>query len=865
MDLEEKDLKKIEWLLKKEEESNEDVNTDYNPNYENVTKFNTERTIIDNVDHKTFETLSEDIMELLDTSIAVYEKNGDYAYGQFNSTWCQLMDSSSFNLCNTTNTKKALTCGEWLCHENCWHDSAKECIKTGEPTDIECVGGIHLYAEPIKAKNKIIGSINIGYGDPPQDEQTLIELAKKYNIDKKEIFKRSKDYKSRPLFIIKNAKKRLRTVALLIGQIIENNQHKEQYHEINKDLLSQNEEYETLNEELRQANHELLTTKQSLEKSEELLNATGSMAKVGGWELNLKTNEVEWTKATAEIHEVPEGYVPKLDEALKFYPGDTKHIIRNAVTQALEKGIHYDLTVPFRTAKGRNIWVRAIGKPVFKKGKCVRLHGTFQDITETHTTQLELQEREALLKRTESIANIGSWDWDIASDTVTWSDELFRIFGRNQQKGAVSYAEHHKVYTPESMKILDESVQQTIKSGKSYDIDVNIIRSNGEIAHCVARGYAKKNVNDQVVGLYGSFQDLTHRKTLEERLKDVVDSSPFPLAIADTQDQHIFYWSQSAIKMFGHTPDKVEEWFRLAYPDPIYRKDVIERWKPFVEKAANSKEALNTGEYDISCKNGSVKTCDIYINLIPGYMVVTMNDITEKKESELILKEVNEELASQNKEYENLNEELQQTIEELQLAKEKAEESDRLKSAFLANMSHEIRTPMNGILGFTNLLNKPELSGEKQEKFIAVIQESGNRMLNTINDIIEISKIEAGDIKPVYEKVNINEQLEYYYEFFKPEVDNKGMELLVNIMLEDNKATIITETSMFHSIFTNLIKNAIKYSDGGSVEFGYNLHKQNELKFYVKDTGIGIAKEKYDVIFDRFMQACALNEARSLN
>jgi PAS domain S-box-containing protein len=124
----------------------------------------------------------------------------------------------------------------------------------------------------------------------------------------------------------------------------------------------------------------------------------------------------------------------------------------------------------------------------------------------------------------------------------------------------------------------------------------------------------------------------------EERLHTVIDQSPFPVAFADTNDEKIIYWSQSAIKMFGHDPKTVSEWYELAYPDPVYRKQVLNHWKPFKKKASKSKKAINTGEYDICCKNGTVKICEIYAQFIPGNLVITLNDITERKQAEEILR-----------------------------------------------------------------------------------------------------------------------------------------------------------------------------------------------------------------------------------
>ncbi len=193
---------------------------------------------------------------------------------------------------------------------------------------------------------------------------------------------------------------------------------------------------------------------------------------------------------------------------------------------------------------------------------------------------------------------------------------------------------------------------------------------------------------------------------------------------------------------------------------------------------------------------------------------------------------------------------------ELQLiaAKEKAEESDRLKSAFLANMSHEIRTPMNGILGFSSLLKNPDLEGEKQIEFIEIIQKSGTRMLNIINDLINISKIEAGQMEILLGKINMNDQLKFMYNFFHAETSKKGLEFSMVCPLPDDQTTIISDGEKVYAILTNLIKNAVKFTKKGSVEFGYTM-KDQVLQIYVKDTGIGIPDSMKETIFDRFFQA----------
>ena len=186
-------------------------------------------------------------------------------------------------------------------------------------------------------------------------------------------------------------------------------------------------------------------------------------------------------------------------------------------------------------------------------------------------------------------------------------------------------------------------------------------------------------------------------------------------------------------------------------------------------------------------------------------------------------------------------------------AKLKAEESDRLKSAFLANMSHEIRTPMNGILGFTELLKEPLLSGSEQLQFIRIIERSGERLLNIINDIINISKIEAGQAEISVSETNVNEQLDYIYLFFKPKAEQKGVQISCKTSLSNADAILKTDKEKIYAILTNLVNNALKFTKTGSIEMGCE-KKGRFIEFFVKDTGSGISREHKKIIFERFRQ-----------
>lgn len=211
----------------------------------------------------------------------------------------------------------------------------------------------------------------------------------------------------------------------------------------------------------------------------------------------------------------------------------------------------------------------------------------------------------------------------------------------------------------------------------------------------------------------------------------------------------------------------------------------------------------------------------------------------------------------------NLEELVQERTKELVKAKNEAEKSDKLKSAFLANMSHEIRTPMNGIFGFTRLLKELNLKGEPNE-YINIIEQSGVRMLNLINDIIDISKIESGLVKTDIKTSNLSELIKYIYTFFKPEAKSKGIQLSLNNSISGKDIIIKTDYEKIYAVLTNLVKNAIKFTETGTIEFGYYLkHDENNttvIEFHVKDSGIGVPKDKQQNIFDRFMRADIHNE-----
>jgi len=273
----------------------------------------------------------------------------------------------------------------------------------------------------------------------------------------------------------------------------------------------------------------------------------------------------------------------------------------------------------------------------------------------------------------------------------------------------------------------------------------------------------------------------------------------------------------------------------------------------------------------IQRRNGKIAEvefiCNVYLVNDTKVIQCNIRDITDRKRaenallvSEQNLKEQNSNFRDLNKEYADLNEELTESIDLIQhinndliIAKLKAEESDHLKSAFLANMSHEIRTPMNAIMGFSELILGLELANENLNNYAQIINASTQQLLTIISDIIDISKIEAGQFTVDIESVDVTTLLDELFDIYKKVVDCKNLKLHLSTDHPENLLPIQTDRNRVKQIFCNLLNNAIKFTREGEIEFGYKM-RANFVEFYVSDTGIGISKDNQPLIFERFTQ-----------
>lgn len=286
-------LRSIAWLLEKVPEQ-----SPYQPSYGDLVALNTHRVIAGAVGGKLLNDIVAEYLDVLGTSAAVYEQNGDYALGIFSSGWCRTLDQASRRLCGTDDNRDALACGKWHCHESCWRDASKVSIETGEPVDVECKGGIRLYAVPVWAGEEIVGSMNFGYGNPPTEPRKLQEIAEQYGVGVEQLKELAAAYESRPPFIVEHAKERLLTAARLVGEIIRRSRTeaamREAYGEVEGQVRVRTAELTAANEGLRVEIAERRRAEEMLRKAHEQLNAKAR-------ELQAQVDELErFRKATVQ-------------------------------------------------------------------------------------------------------------------------------------------------------------------------------------------------------------------------------------------------------------------------------------------------------------------------------------------------------------------------------------------------------------------------------------------------------------------------------------------------------------------------------------------------------------------------------------
>lgn len=666
------------------------------------------------------------------------------------------------------------------------------------------------------------------------------------------------------------------------------------------ELQKQNEEYEALNEEYLVQNQDLIQLSDELsEKNRLLLQSKDRFINlfeqnpVPLWEQDfsrviklLKEKKAETKYLKKYLDENP-NFVEKCIKNIKILNANKAALELFGVKNTEELKIHLGKTnskkalevlkkelvsigETKKTFSGETELIGKDGSPIlaFIKSVIIDDYGTsiasVIDVTAERNATNELKKAKEIAEKSENslneaqkIAQIGSYELDFSTGFWNSSPALNDLFGidENYNRNIPGWLE---IIYPEDLEMMTQYLEKNIIENKEeFSKEYRIIRNaDKQIRWVHGLGKLEMDHKGNLKKMIGTIQDISEKRQI---LQDLIIAKEN----AEESEKNLKKRAKELLGLFTlHQLTEKNTDSEIIYKTLI--NDIIPKSMQYSDKVYCKLEINN----QIFCNSDNCKICNSKVCKIPeGKKQLSEKIYVNKREIGELIIFYTENLPFIEPYETNLIEAYAQKIsvfldrrdlfEKLIISKEKAEESDRLKTEFIQNMSHEIRTPMNGILGFSELLENPDLSHEKRKKFIEIIRSSTHQLLHIIDDLMEISVLETKQIKAEENPVCLNDLLHELFAVFNLKATNKNISLVLKNGLTNQESTILTDKNKLNKVLSNLLENALKFTNEGFVELGYQLNKDSEpaeMEIYVKDSGIGIKPEKQQLIFDRFSQ-----------
>ncbi len=686
-------------------------------------------------------------------------------------------------------------------------------------------------------------------------------------------------------------------------------------------------------------------------------------ANIGTWDWNIETGELYWTERIAPLFGYAEGELEtSYDNFLAAIHPEDRQAVVDAVNACVNDGAPYEIEHRVVWPDGTVRWLLERGAVMRNaSGKAVQMLGVVQDIDDRKRAELQLATRERELREAQTLARIGNWAADMATGTLQWSDEIYRIFGYEPGAFTPTVEAFLAAVHPDDLDKVRESEQRAEQSGR-HDVVHRIVRPDGTIRHVHELAQPKFDAGGKLIGLSGTVQDITELVEAENRLRETEER--FVFAVEGAGDG-VWDWnmrtgdmlfSRLYLAMLGYEenelPHRVETWESSVHPDDM----------PGVSGALEAYLAGRVQNYRVElrlrCKDGSYKWILCRGRVVsrdktgkPMRMIGIHSDISRSKAAEerLVLFRRIFEASNQgigitdaegrmiymNRAHEEMhgyrfNEvegkpfaiflpdeakgalgkavqaaivnqqgwsgthfalrkdgssfvqesnvgvvldeaghvqylfniftdytaELQR-MNELTEAKESAERANQAKSEFLSSMSHELRTPMNGILGFAQLLEFDDDLTPDQQDNVQEILKAGRHLLELINEVLDLAKVESGRIDLSLEGVEVCPVVEECLALVEPLAEQNTIQLS-HAGLEG--AVVRADRTRLKQVVLNLLSNAIKYNrPGGSVRIEIRAEGSDWLQLRVSDTGLGVAPEMQAMLFEPFNRLGAEN------
>lgn len=580
---------------------------------------------------------------------------------------------------------------------------------------------------------------------------------------------------------------------------------------------------------------------QEAEASKERLRRGQFYANIGTWDWNIQSGELFWTERIAPLFGHSTGDLETTyDNFLAAIHVDDRQAVIDAVAACVDHDTPYDIEHRVVWPDGTVRWLQERGGVKRDpSGKPMQMLGVVQDIDDRKRAELALAERELQLREAQALARIGNWTANIVTGELSWSDEIYRIFGHQPGSFAPSIEAFRTAIHPDDHELVEESEMRAQITG-IHDVIHRIVRPDGTVRHVHELAQAENDASGKLIRMSGTVQDITERMQAKALLRETEDR--FTFAVEGAGDgvwdwdmrSNAMKFSRLYMAMLGYVenelPNHADTWTSSVHPDDLER--ITQNLQDYL---AGKSQAYHV-ELRLRCKDGDYKWILCRGKLVerdkggnPVRMIGIHSDITEGKHNEQLLI----------------------------VAREEADRANRTKSEFLSSMSHELRTPMNGILGFGQLLVYDDTLQEEHKDSVKEILKAGYHLLELINEVLDLSKVESGSIDLSIEPVEVCPIVDECLGLVRSLADKRGIKISHNGLLG---AVIRADRTRFRQILLNLLSNAIKYNrEGGSVKLEVKVVSAEGLRINVTDTGLGIPAARLAEVFQPFNRLGAEN------
>ncbi len=561
------------------------------------------------------------------------------------------------------------------------------------------------------------------------------------------------------------------------------------------------------------------------------------VAKIGSWWADIATREISWSNnlfALLEVADIPDGRT-KLNYYVSLIHPDDKERAQHYFSSLAHNPLH-EFEHRLITPKGSLKYFKVVsGYPVTDdEGNVTKVAGIVQDITESVKANKIIRKSQLELMEVQAIAKIGGWKWEIATNSLIWSDEIYNIYELDKEN--VQQENHFKLllaFIHPDDKADVAAVFKTHSKFNSPSIEYRIITPSGKLKYLsliIGKTIEKDGAVKRVIG---TLQDLTDLKKIEKdfersenEYKKVLENINLA-AVTLNKEGSIVFCNKHLANIVGYDKGDI---LGISWIDTFVPENLKGQFRTWLR--SNSFYTQHTSP--ILCKDGSQR-------IISWKNTVTLDEFGQIVQTTSIGEDITD---------------VKKAREALIIAKESAEKSSKFKSEFLSIMSHEIRTPMNAVIGTTNLLIEDN-PAPGQLEYLKTLQYSSNNLLELINDILDYNKIEAGKLELYKSPFNISELVHNIAQSFgiKAQENASLLKLSVDSTIPIN---LIGDQLRLGQILNNLLSNAVKFTNNGTILLNLqNIEEKPDkvwIKFIVADTGIGIAPENQDKIFDPFTQ-----------